>query len=213
MCHDGPLPYVWVLYYGYVEWSECLPGDNVETMKARAFALVWIVGASLACGDRSALTFMDDASGEVMVLDSAADAFDSGTTGDGAPDTLNSCQLLVLFFVGCDEERLNECEREYASVSATNQSLIGQSAQCLESSYLEFRGVLTATWPPAGKTCTPSTVPPLLSFTNMWFNGGCEGLNGSVTTNVPTDPGFPVCGGDPEEPACFFGPDNSGATL
>jgi hypothetical protein len=121
-------------YYGYIEWSGCLSGGNVATMKTRTFALLWIVGAPLACGDRTALTFMDDASGEVTVLDSAADAFDSGTAGDGAPDTLNPCQLLVLFFVGCDEERLNECEREYAAVSATNQSLIGQSAQCLDSS-------------------------------------------------------------------------------
>jgi hypothetical protein len=182
-------------------------------MKTLAFALLWMVGAPLACGDRTALTFMDDASGEATVLDSAADAFDSGTAGDGAPDTLNSCQLLVLFFVGCDEERLNECEREYAAVSATNQGLIGQSAQCLETSYMEFRGALITTWPPAGNTCTPSALPPLLNATNMWFNGGCEGLNGSVANNVPADPGFPACGGNSGQPACFFGPDNSGATL
>jgi hypothetical protein len=157
---------------------------------------------------------MADASGDAStLLDSAADALDSETAGDGASGTLNSCQLLVLFFVGCDEERLNECEREYAAVSATNQEVVDESAQCLKTSFTAFRGVLTATWPPAGKTCTPSAIPPLLNATNMWFNGGCEGLNGSVATNVPADPGFPACGGDAGQPACFFGPDNSGATL
>jgi hypothetical protein len=173
-----------------------------------------MLGAPLACGDRSPVTLTADASGDASALrDRAADASDSVTAGDGAPGTLNSCQLLVLFFVGCEEERLKECEREYAAVSATNHELIDESVQCLKTSFMEFRGVLTVTWPPAGKTCTPSAIPPLLNATNMWFNGGCEGLNGSVVTNLPADPGFPACGGDSGQAACFFGPDSSGATL
>jgi hypothetical protein len=63
-----------------------------------------------------------------------------------------------------------------------------------------------------GVSCSPSLQPPLLSALSQWFHGTCQSDNGSAQTTVNADSNFPSCG-DAGEPACFFGPDNSGASL
>jgi len=116
----------------------------------------------------------------------------------------------VLAFVGCDTERLHECEREYHAVSATNQGLIDTAVVCLET---RIPGLSSATWPPATATCTPTAIRPISSSNSQWFHGGCEGDNGNAVTQVTADPAFPSCASDGGQPECFFGLDNSGATL
>jgi hypothetical protein len=141
--------------------------------------------------------------------DAASDI--AASTNASEASATDSCEALVLIFLGCDAERLQECEREFRGVSAANRSLVDQSVACIEMKFpqLDAGAVL---WPGAGASCSPSAMPPLLSSNQAWFHGACQGNNGSVATNLPTDPGFPACGGD-AGPPCFFGLDNSGATL
>jgi hypothetical protein len=127
----------------------------------------------------------------------------NGGSGGGA-SAHSSCQTLVLTFLGCDEERLAECAREYDAVSAVNDALIDQSASCLR---VNFPKVADAGWPPQGSPCSPAAVPHLLSAWSQWFHGVCQGANGNAAVNVPADPNFPSCAHteDAGEPLCFFG--------
>lgn len=138
---------------------------------------------------------------------------DAPTVPDAAvpPDAAvsHSCQTLVLTFVGCDEERLKECEREYNAVSASNRALVDASAACLRKS---FPGVKSLAWPAPGATCTPAAVPPVLASWDQWFHGTCQGDNGNAVYGLLADPGFPPCGADAGQPQCFFG-DPATATL
>jgi hypothetical protein len=127
----------------------------------------------------------------------------------GASQAVPSCETLVLAFLGCDEERLNECEREYAAVHWTADEAIDVSASCLRAS---FASVADAGWPPSGAPCSTSAQPPLLSAQSQWFHGTCQNDNGNAQISVNADTNFPPCG-DAGEPTCFFGPDNSGASL
>lgn len=152
-----------------------------------------------ACGAR---TTLDDSQ-------TAVDGAVADVSGDVSP-TSNSCEALVLWFVGCDEERLHECEREYSAVSVSSRMAVDTAVRCLAALTSRTHGI--PTWPSTA-ACSPATTPPIVSSNSLWFHGACEGDTGFAATTVPADPNFPPCGGDAGEPACFFGEGNSGATL
>lgn len=166
-----------------------------------AVLLVSCGGATEAASSGDASSDAGDAAVDVTVPADVSASPDVTAPPDAAVPS-KSCQTLVLTFVGCDEERLKECEREYDAVSAANRALVDASAACLGAN---FPTVQSATWPPAGATCTPTAVPPLLSASDQWFHGTCQSDNGDVAVTLPTDPGFPACGGDAGQPQCFFG--------
>jgi hypothetical protein len=161
------------------------------------------------------LLFIGCGGGVATPSESTDAGAESSSAGDSSSfdepnDDVTSCETLVLAFVGCDDERRQECAREYSSVSPMNRVLVDDAAACLKANR---PSVASAVWPPVDAVCTPTSVPPLESANDLWFHGVCEGDNGDVATSLPADPSFPPCGGDSGEPACFFGDDNSGATL
>jgi hypothetical protein len=137
-----------------------------------------------------------------------AQAAVDGAVADASP-TSSSCEALVLWFVGCDEERLTECEAEYSAVSASSRMTVDTAVRCL-AAVPGTHGI--PTWPSTA-SCSLTTTRPIVSANSLWFHGACQGDTGFVATTLPADPGFPPCGGDTDATACFFGEDNSGATL
>jgi len=151
---------------------------------------------------------------------------ETGACPDTGPAS-SSCEALVLWFVGCDESALTECEREYSAVSVAARADVDAAVACLAALPSRPGPAGTPTWPSMGvQACTPASDPALLSTSScdatcavneLWFHGGCEGATGSATTAMTTDPGFPPCqippGDDSSEAGCFFGEANADATL
>ncbi len=145
-----------------------------------------------------------DAMQNAGVADGGAAAAEEGVEPDASRATATSCATLVLAFVGCDDERREECEREYAAVSAPSRDLVDVAVACLERLFPTVAG---ATWPAPGQTCSPMAIPPILNATEQWYHGACQTDDGRAE-NIVSDPGFPTCSNaasDAGEPICFFG--------
>jgi hypothetical protein len=147
---------------------------------------------------------------------------EAGPTGDGSPSDgavgdfalgVNTCQTLTLTFVGCDEERLYECVREYDAVSPAHRQLVDDAVACLRASHPDIAG---AEWPVNGAACSARAVPPLHSANQLWDHGGCQNVTvkvGETGTGITSDPAFPDCSlPDPgKTPGC--GPRNVGSPV
>jgi hypothetical protein len=149
----------------------------------------------VGCGAATSPTVDNAASGDAGVAASDASARDAAVPNDPA------CETLVLTFVGCDPERLTECEREYYALSPRAQGIINTDAVCFLNLYPQ---VAAAHWPRDSSQCSVAIEPPIFTLNSHWFHGGCQGDNASVAMNVTRDPSFPACGTG-TAPACFFG--------
>ncbi len=142
----------------------------------------------------------------------ASDASADSVTPTADAGASTSCDALVLWFVGCNQERRTECEREYSAVSSANRAKIDLAVTCL-ASLSPSKFPPSPTWPASAQACTAATATCPSCDNSYWLHGGCQTDTGDVAFSVSADPGFPACGGDGGQPACFFGLPNSGSTL
>jgi hypothetical protein len=146
------------------------------------------------CGSESTTTPAVDASADALAADASAP--DTGASDTGASDTgaldaadgaqgesgadsgIESCVTLTLEFLGCDTERLAECEREYASFPPDVRAAVDADAACFRSSF-----AAAAAWPP-DPDAAACAAPPSSTLNSRWYHGACQGQNAAVNTAI-----------------------------
>ena len=158
------------------------------------------------CGASTGLDARD-AAADVTTVTDAAHPVDATHVKNMPPAEPSPCEVLTLAFVGCDDARRAECDRELAAVDAATRVLLLADLRCLRD---HFAAVSALSWPGPGSACSTTTTPRALDPAQQWFHGTCQSQNGALAGAVRAS-GIP-CGGE-DLPMCFFGPANGGATL
>ncbi len=123
-----------------------------------------------------------DASADAPLADGSAsdagapDLADGSQSGSGPDSGVESCVTLTLEFLGCDTERLAECEHEYASFPPDVRATVDADAACFRSSFSA-----AAVWP-SDLDAAACATPPSSTLNSRWFHGGCEGQNAAINT-------------------------------
>ena len=122
-----------------------------------------------------------------------------GPPTDGPAGAHDSCVTVTLALLGCNTERLAECEREYAQLGSGVATAVNTYAQCVRTN---FAWHPSTDWP-AGPTDAAACNP--IGLEGAWQHGACQSQAAAVygaidqitcagTTTNCADAGAANCG-------------------